>query len=66
MKKKVYFILLLVSCSITLSIISATYSRYVAGTTENVNIKLARWQLLLNNQDITNETKSEIEITPVI
>ena len=66
MKKKVYFILLLVSCSITLSIISATYSRYVAGTTENVDIKLARWQLLLNNQDITNETKSEIEITPVI
>ena len=66
MKNKVYFILLLVSCSISLSIISATYSRYVAGTTENVNIKLARWQLLLNNQDITNETNSEIEITPII
>lgn len=66
MKKKVYFILLLVSCSISLSLISTTYSRYVAGTNGNIDVMLAKWQLLINNQDITNETNSEMVITPVI
>ena len=66
MKKKVYFILLLVSCSISLSLISTTYSRYVAGTNGNIDVMLAKWQLLINNQDITNEANSEMVITPVI
>lgn len=66
MKKKVYFILLLVSVSVSLSLISTTYSRYVAGANGNIDVSLAKWQLLVNNQDIVDGTNSEMEITPVI
>ena len=66
MKKKVYFILLLVSISVSLSLISTTYSRYVAGANGNIDVSLAKWQILVNNQDIVDGTNSEMEITPVI
>ena len=66
MKKRIYFTLLLMSCSISLCFMSSTYSRYVAGTTGNIDILFAKWQILLNNQDITKENNSELTFTPTI
>ena len=66
MKKRICFILLLMSCSLCLCFMSSTYSRYVAGTTVNIDILFAKWQILINTQDITDQNTSNISITPTI
>ena len=66
MTKKFKIILLILSLSLTLSFMSNTYSRYVADTTGNVNVAFAKWQILVNDSDITSQSSSSIEITPVI
>lgn len=66
MRKRISFILLLVSCSLCLSFMSSTYSRYVAGTTGNIDMLFAKWQILVNNLDIANQNNSSITFTPVI
>ena len=45
---------------------SNTYSRYVANTTGNLDMLFANWQILVNENDILDETSSSIQITPVI
>lgn len=64
--KKIYLLLVLVSFSFCLSFMSSTYSRYVAGTTGNIDIPFAKWQILLNTQDITSQNNSQLTFTPVI
>ena len=66
MKKRICFMLLLMSCSLCLCLMSSTYSRYVAGTTGNIDILFAKWQILVNTQDITDQNNSNISITPTI
>ena len=66
MTKKIKILLLILSLSLTLSYMSNTYSRYVADATGNVEVLFAKWQILVNDNDITNETTSSIEITPVV
>ena len=66
MKKRICFMLLLMSCSLCLCFMSSTYSRYVAGTTGNIDILFAKWQILINNQDITDGNISNISMTPTI
>lgn len=66
MGKKFKILLLLISSSLTLGLMSNTYSRYVANTTGDVELAFAKWQILLNNEDITNGTTSTLDITPVI
>ena len=66
MLKKAKFLLVLISLSICLCIMSSTYSRYVAGTTGNINALVAKWQILVSNTDITDSSVSEIEFTPII
>ena len=66
MGKKFKILLLLISSSFTLGLMSNTYSRYVANTTGDVELAFAKWQILLNNEDITNGATSTLDITPVI
>lgn len=66
MRKRICFALLLMSCSLCLCFMSSTYSRYVAGTQGNIDMLFARWQILVNEQDIADQQSSEIEITPTI
>ena len=66
MKLRLKIILLLVSLALTVSLMSDTYSRYVANTTGNLDVQFAKWKLLVNNVDITDNTTSTIELTPVI
>ena len=49
-----------------LCFMSNTYSRYVAGTTGNLKMSFAQWQILVNNEDIINNSSSSIVLTPVI
>ena len=66
MGKKICFILFLISCSFCLCYMSNTYSRYVTGTTSNIDMSFAKWQILVNNQDITNQNNSSISFIPTI
>ena len=66
MTKRIKIILILFTLSVTLSFMSNTYSRYVADSTGNVTMEFASWQILINNEDITSEETSTIEITPNI
>ena len=66
MRRRLSVLLLLVSFSFCLSFMSSTYSRYVAGTTGNIDLMFAKWQILVNSQDITNQNNSNISFTPTI
>ena len=66
MKKKCKILFIIASLALTLSLMSNTYSRYVANTTGNLDMLFANWQILVNENDILDETSSSIQITPVI
>lgn len=66
MYKKLGIILLLVSASISLGLMSNTFSRYVENATGNIDILFAKWQILVNEEDITNNNSSSISFTPTI
>ena len=44
MLKKIKVLILIASLAITLSLMSNTYSRYVASSNGNVEIEFAKWQ----------------------
>ena len=66
MRKRISFILLLVSSCLCLSFMSSTYSRYVAATTGNIDILFAKWQILVDSNEIVNQNNSSISFSPVI
>lgn len=66
MNKKIKIILLLISLSICLGLMSNTYSRYVASTVGDITAPFSKWQILVDNIDITSNTNSTISIVPTI
>lgn len=56
----------LVPFCLFLCFMSNTYSRYVADTTGNLKMSFAQWQILVNNEDITNNSSSSIILNPII
>jgi len=66
MLKKFKVLFVIASLAITLSLMSNTYSRYVASSDGNIEIEFAKWQLLVNNTDITTNTVSNITFEPII
>ena len=66
MGKRFKILLVFMSLSLTLSLMSNTYSRYVAGTNSDVQIEFAKWQILVNENDITNNASSSIVLKPVV
>ncbi len=65
-KTKLKTLIVFVIFAFALSIVSNTYSRYVAAAEENIDLALANWQILLNDEDITNSSESIGLINPVI
>lgn len=66
MKRKFKFLLLLFSLSLTLGMMSNTYSRYIADTTGEMKVVFAKWQILVNDTDITNSKSSSINLVPIM
>ena len=64
--RKITFILMLISLSTCRGLMSNTYSRYIADTSGSVDTFFSKWQILVNTVDITSETSSTVEFTPVI
>lgn len=66
MIKKIKILLVILSLAITLSLMSNTFSRYVSKATGNIDMAFSKWQILVNNVDITSNTSSSIDLTPVL
>ena len=66
MVKKFKILLVIMSLAVTLSIMSNTFSRYVSGATGNIDMAFSKWQILVNQVDITNGSSSSIDLVPVI
>lgn len=66
MLKKVRFIIAFMSLSVCLCFMSSTYSRYIAATTSNIDALFAKWQILVDDTDITNNSESTIDFVPII
>lgn len=66
MAKKLRVLILFISLSLSLCLMSNTYSRYIANTTGNFEALFAKWQILINDNDITNNNSSSITLNPVI
>ena len=65
-KTKLKVLIVFAVLAFTLSIVSNTYSRYVAAAEESIDLALANWQILLNDEDITTSSSSVGSINPVI
>ena len=66
MKNKCKILFIIASLALTLSLMSNTYSRYVANTTGNLDMAFSNWQILVNEIDIIEENSSTIQISPVL
>ena len=66
MKKRIKILIVFVALAFSLSIISTTYSRYVADANGDVALTFAKWQILINDEDITSGNVQSIDITPTI
>lgn len=66
MGKKIKILLMLVSISLTLGLMSNTYSRYVVDTSGDLEVEFTKWQILVNDNDVTNNNSSSITLAPIM
>lgn len=62
--KKITFLLACFSLLFTISTIQETYAKYKTDLSGTTNIKVARWRILVNNQDVRNSSEISNIITP--
>lgn len=65
MKKKLCICLLVVSVIIACFEIQSTYAKYLTSAEGKGNMTIARWKILVNNEDIRDDKTLQSEITPV-
>lgn len=64
-KKYIMLILTFFSFFITLCMVNETYAKYVTVATSTSSTSIARWKILINNDDVTLGSTSTSLITPV-
>ncbi len=64
-KRKVVFFLALISLFYCITLMQDTYDKYLSSATENAELTIARWSILINDQDVVNESNFSDTITPV-
>jgi hypothetical protein len=65
LKPKIRLFVALISLLYCVSLIQSTYAKYVTSADANANIAIARWNVLINNQDVKNNSDFSSKITPV-
>lgn len=63
--RKIALFVALMSLFFSISLIQSTYAKYVSSATNNTNITIARWNILVNNQDVVSNSNFVNNITPV-
>lgn len=64
-KKKLLYCISCLFLIITLSVIKSTYAKYITSANGDANINIARWKILVNNQDIEENKELSNVITPI-
>lgn len=65
-KKKLFLSLCLLLCIfLTVLTIKDTYAKYITSTSGDANINIARWKILINNEDVVKQTEISKILTPV-
>lgn len=64
LNKKINIILACVALFFSILIIQDTYAKYLTTTSGGANISIARWRILVNEQDIRNNSDISQTITP--
>ena len=65
MKKYIIIILGFISLLLCLFFIQESYAKYVSSADERATMSIARWKILVNNEDIRNNSTAEMIINPV-
>lgn len=65
-KKKAFLMLACVWFIITFSVIQTTYAKYVTNLNANANISISYWNILVNNQNITENSDLSAVMTVVL
>lgn len=64
MKKKLFLSLSFISLLISFFFIGETYAKYISSVNSLATMTVARWRILVNNNDILNENTASQTITP--
>jgi len=63
--QKVLILLACISLFSCITTFKETYGKYISNLDESTNIKIARWRILLNGEDIKNNSTANTVITPI-
>ena len=63
-KKNIIF-LILVSILLSVFFVQESLAKYIASANETANMTIARWKILVNNEDIRNQSEVSATINPV-
>ena len=63
--KKILFFISILLISLTLMLIAQTYAKYLTSTSGTASIPVAKWNIVLNNQSIKNNSDISSSIVPV-
>lgn len=64
-KRKAIFFIALISLLYCVTFMQDTYAKYVSSAVETADLTIARWSILINDQDVVNESGFTDTITPV-
>ncbi len=64
LKRKIIFFLALMSLFYCITLMQDTYAKYVSSAEANATLTIARWNILINNQDILQNSNFSSTITP--
>lgn len=65
MKKKITILITLLSILACIFFIKDSYAKYITSRNESTNMTVARWRILVNNNDIRNSNTANTVITPI-
>ena len=63
-KRKIRILLALLSLTILLSSIQSSYAKYLSAANAIANVTISRWSIIVNNQDILNNSDFSSTIVP--
>lgn len=63
---KIKILVFLLCIVVLISTVNTTYSRYVSAAAGTVTTNFARWQIIVNNENITTNYETSMTFTPVI
>ena len=64
LKRKVIFFLALMSLFYCITLMQDTYAKYVSSASASANLTIARWNILVNSQDILQNSNFTNTISP--